>query len=533
MKFKNKIIKLSLLSLIGAMSLNGCKKSDFAINKNPDSPTDASVLYSEIIPAALQSTSKIVDADWAFLQNYMGYWARSADYQPSVDEETYSFTTSFAPANTIWNDLYANANNYNIAQAKAKAAGAGTYEAIARIMKVHAFQILVDVFGNVPYKQALQGTAYPTPVYDKGIDIYKDLFRQLDSAIITLNTASLTATDKNPQIATADFVYAGNTLKWKKFANTLKLRMLLHVYQVTGFDIAGEMTKINAEGSGFLATGETAQLNPGFTETKPNPYYRAYVKNEAGTVVSNQIRANEYVIDYYKADNDPRIDRFYKTPSAGGAHAGIAYGQAPNSTQGGTKLSSIDGPGIVPNGASSRAWIMTSVESLFLQAEARQRGIITSGASAKTLLDAAMLESFTWLGVKNNYGSTVEVTPATSLATYMSYNAGYPDVDYTAPPLASGLPAGGIYTILSQKWFALNAIATFEVWADYRRTDVVYGIGGGYNPGPPISILSGNTATKLPVRLLYPQTEYNYNPTNVAGEGTVNKFTSKVFWDLN
>jgi len=524
MKFKSKIIKLSILSVLGTAAFVGCKKSDFEINKNPDSPTSASVLYSEIIPAALQSSAKIVDADWAFLQSYMGYWARSGDYQPTVDEETYSFTTSFTPANTLWNDLYANANNYNIAQAKAKAAGAGIYEGIARIMKVHAFQILVDVFGNVPYTQALQGTAFPTPIYDKGIDIYKDLFRQLDAAIVTLKDPLVNQPAMNPQIATADFVYAGNTAQWIRFANTLKLRMLLHVYQVPGFDIAGEMTKITTEGSGFIKTNESAHMNPGFTDTKPTPYYRAYVKNELGTVVSNQIRANEYAIDYYNWDGDPRLNRFYKAPSAGGAQIGIAYGEIPNNVQTGTKLSTVDGPGIVPNGASSRAWILTSVESLFLQAEARERGIITSGTTAKDLLTAAIQESFIWLGVTN------AVTAANS---YITGNATYPDVDYNGVSQGPGLPAGGIYTILSQKWFALNAIATFEVWSDYRRTDVVYGEGGGFDPGPPLSILPGNTATKLPVRLLYPQTEYNYNAANVAGQGTINKFTSKIFWDLN
>ena len=522
MKFKHRITRLSLLSILIVTAIGGCKKSDFAINKNPDSVTDASVLYSEIIPASLQATSKIVASDWAFLQNYMGFWARSGDYQPSVDEETYAFTTSWGPATTIWNDLYANANNYNIAQTKAKDAGAGIYEGIARIMKVHAFQLLVDVFGNVPYTNALQGTTNPTPAYDKGIDIYKDLFRQLDAAIVTLKSPAA-ALDKNPQIASADFVYAGNTAKWIKFANTLKLRMLIHVYQVPGFDIAGEMSKITAEGSGYLGAGETAQINPGFTDTKPNPYYRTYVKNESGTVQNNQIRANKYAVEYYKFDGDPRLDRLYVKPVAGGAQTGIAYGAIPNTTLGGTKLSTVNGPGLLPNGASSRAWILTSVESLFLQAEARQRGFITTGSTAKALLTDAIRESFVWLGLT-----------ATQADAYIAGNATYPDVDYNGVSQGPGLPAGGLYTIISQRWFALNSIATYEVWSDYRRTDFVIGAGGGYDPGPPISILPGVPAgTKIPVRLLYPQSEYNYNAASVAAQGTVSKFTSKVFWDLN
>ena len=116
--------------------------------------------------------------------------------------------------------------------------------------------------------------------------------------------------------------------------------------------------------------------------------------------------------------------------------------------------------------------------------------------------------------------------------TYVANNATYPDVDYNGVSQGPGLPAGGIYTILSQKWFALNSIATLELWTDYRRTDFALGSGGGFDPGPPISVLPQNTATKIPVRLLYPQNEYNYNATNVGAQGVVDKFTSKIFWDL-
>jgi hypothetical protein len=60
----------------------------------------------------------------------------------------------------------------------------------------------------------------------------------------------------------------------------------------------------------------------------------------------------------------------------------------------------------------------------------------------------------------------------------------------------------------------------------------VYGDGGGFDPGPPISVAPQNTATKIPVRYLYPQTEYNYNPVNVGGEGVIDRY-SRIFWDIN
>jgi hypothetical protein len=159
-------------------------------------------------------------------------------------------------------------------------------------------------------------------------------------------------------------------------------------------------------------------------------------------------------------------------------------------------------------------WIITATESLFLQAEARQRGLLTTGPTAKTLWTDAIRENFVWLGSTANAGQTFINTHAGS---------GVPDVDFDAHPL---------YAILSQKWFSLNGIAPYEVWTDYRRTDIVYGALAGYIPGPSISVAPQNTATRIPTRMLYPQTEYNYNVSNVTKEGSVDRY-GKMFWDLN
>lgn len=533
MKYKNKIATLTIVVLT-TITIISCSKKDFAINKNPDSPTDASASYSEILPAALQSTSYIMaNTNTGFLQNYMGFWARSGDFQPSVDEETYAFTTSFGPSVGLWNTLYSNATNYNITQQKAKAAGAGTYEAISRIMKAQSFQYLVDVFGNIPYSQALKGASVPTPVYDNGVDIYKSLLRELDSAILTLKSPS-TNIDKNPNIATIDFVYGGNTTKWIRFANTLKLRLLVHAFRVNGIDKAAEMAIINTEGTGFImqdgpspssvaADRNSASIDPGFVDTKPTPFSRNFVQNEAGSQTGNSVRANDFAIRYYAFNGDPRANRFYLPPTVGGALKGIRYGltPAPSANLGGGNLSKVTGPGLLPKGAASRAWILTSVESLFLQAEARERNIITTGATARDRLRDAIRESFVWLGLT-----------AAQADAYVTSNATYPDVDYNGVSQGAGLPAGGIFTILSQKWFALNSINILELWTDYRRTDFLLGSGGGFDAGPPISVFSANTATKIPVRLLYPQNEYNVNATNVGGQGVIDRFTSRIFWDL-
>ncbi len=520
MKARKIIIPILVVTIASLGLLQSCKKSDFNINQNPNSPTDSTVTYNVLLAAAQQGTAYAVETDWGFLQNWLGYWARSGTYAANIQEETYQVTTNFQT--NVWTDFYANTYNYEVMRQKSKQAGATFYEGVARMMKAHNFAILVDVYGNVPYFGALQGSGNITPKYDDAKAIYQDLFRQIDTAITQIRA---TVAAKNVDYKTNDLMFAGDTAKWVRFGNTLKLRWLMHLYQVPGFDIAGEMNKIVISGSGFLGSGENAQVNPGFSASKPNPFYRTYVKDEGGTATGNSVyyKGNQYAIDYYKYDGDPRLDYFY-TAGANG-QVGVKYGLPPTTDNAAANLSAVNGKGLLKNsGYDSPAWIFTSVESLFLQAEARFRNIITTGATAQARTTAAIQESFLWLGIPN---------AATAANSYIASNAGYADVDFTAAPVAgSGLPAG-IYTIIQQKWFALNAIAPFEVWTDYRRTDIVYGKGGGYDPGPPLSVATSNTATKIPLRLFYPQNEYNYNGANVATQGSLNAFTSKIFWDIN
>ena len=521
------IIKTAFLACL-IVAGTACNKEQFDINSNPDAVTDVSVTPSVLLPGAQQATSSNIASDYWFLGWWMGHGARSGSFQSNTEVETYAFTNDFQSG--IWYGLYGNANNYNIMINKAKESGAGTYEAIGRIMKSHNFQMLTDIYGNIPYSEAFLGTANATPKYDKAVDVYKGIFADLDAAIVLLNNEAVTDVAKNPDIAIADLVYKGNTVKWKKFANTLRLRMLIHLHNgvtntivAPGISVAEQVAKITSEG--FLGTGDDAVLNPAFNGSKPNPYFRFWNTSETGVGGQRDwAKASEYAIKYYRANADPRIDQVYVSPTGATAgHKGIIFGTpSGNPLLAGDKLSTVRGPGLTPDGASSRAWILTSAESFLLQAEARQRGVITTGPTAKELLVSGIYESFNFLGLGNEDADE-----------YLAYNETYPDVDYDAVSIVPGQPGGGLYTILSQKWFALNMIAPYEVWTDYRRTGITYGVASGYTPGPTLSVDPGNTATSIPVRLFYPQNEYNYNATNVGADGTINVFTGKLFWDLN
>jgi hypothetical protein len=171
---------------------------------------------------------------------------------------------------------------------------------------------------------------------------------------------------------------------------------------------------------------------------------------------------------------------------------------------------------------------MTEAESLFLEAECIHRGFLPGGpGGAAATMNLGIQSSFTFLG-------------AGSATGYITGNATYADVDYNAPSRFGGAP-GGLFTIISQKWFALNGIAPFEVWSDYRRINYSstvkhfeYGTSTGYDAGPPISVSPANQETEIPRRLRFPQNEYLYNPANVGAEGDPGQYPfTPIFWDNN
>ncbi len=567
MKLKN--IKLSVvLFFIATMVIVSCKKSAFDINKNPNTPTENTISYGVILPSALNNTGRIVALQWGPLQNYLSYWSRSGTYAPNSDEESYNVTTTAGPVGSVWNALYDNLFDYETMRKKAEIQGADFYTGIAKIMKAHNYAILVDIYGNVPYSESLKANANVTPKYDKGADIYKDLLLQIDEGIALIKNAANSVSGANKNIVNDDIMFGTPTLaissanidglkpKWGRFANTLKLRLLVHLMNggvkfgpvtpvlnpapptavpesvVPGFNISAEIAKIAANGYGFMATGSDAEVNPGYRSDKPNPFFNSYVRDVANTVTANNqyYKANRAGILMYDGNGDSREGRFY---SAGGlGFVGVDYGAPSLTINSAANLAGI-GEGVY-RGNDKPQFILTSAECQFLQAEAIHRGFLSG--NAKTTMELGIAESHRAVGATG------------SVASYLSFNAGYPDVDYSVtlplPAASSGVPntpIGGLFTIISQKWFALNAIAPFEVWTDYRRVDYSanvkhfrYGVTtDGFIEIPQISVSPNNTKTEIPIRYPYPQNEYLYNPANVGSQGNINIFSSKIFWDLN
>ena len=140
-------------------------------------------------------------------------------------------------------------------------------------MKALLYQQLVDMYGSLPYSDALKGVSSLAPKFDDQKAVYDNLITLLDEGI-----ADAKANVFASAFTSSDLIFKGNTTKWVKFANGLKIRILMRQARVSGKDtyIKGEINKIVTEGSGFLTTEEVGAGGVGFflaTAGKLNPVY--------------------------------------------------------------------------------------------------------------------------------------------------------------------------------------------------------------------------------------------------------------------
>lgn len=504
-------MKKLLFIFIAIAFLSGCSEDFFDINQSPNNAIEENMTPSLVLPRALHRLASMSATEYDVYSRWMGYWARcSGTYGPNTDEESYQLTSSFNRLS--WLDMYDILKDIDVIEKNAEVRKETGYQAIAKILKSIGYMQLVDQYNNVPYSKSFDLANNMLTPYDKGEDVYASLIAELEAADELLKTAQVS---ENLDIKTADIMFKGNLSMWRKLGNTQRLRMLMHQSEILGnAGLKTEVDKIVANGGGFLEAGETAEVQPGYAKDvdKQNPYWNTFNINDAGGL-DNFNRANNYFLNLLRNNDDIRYQYFYSkaaTPTKGELYVGFDYGfDYPEGTPEADKKaaansSNVAGPGIA-TGADMAQWLFTSFESLFLQAEAIQRGALAGDAKAK--YEEAVTESFSWLGIAN--AQTVATTylnaPIKTFAVWDSNN-------------------DKLALILTQKYVAMFGINGLETWTDYRRTGI---------PNVPLSIYKSRGSNVIPKRLIYPLEEYQYNSANVQKEGTIDPQTATIFWDKN
>lgn len=486
-----------VFTLVSAIILMGsCKKSDFDINSpNPNQPSTVPPNY--VLSAALSSSATLMlGGDGDFANGWMGYWATYGEQSPAV--LSYNITSDSYAGN--WDDAYVILENYKFIEDQSTESAKAYFSAIAKIMKVFHFQRLVDLYNNIPYNDALIATN-SFPKFDEAGTIYKDLVLKLDSAVDIIKSANV-LTVESP--GSNDVMFQGDMDKWVKFAHTLKLKILMRQTETSGGPAYIQSNLTGLVANDFLGAGEDAGINPGYSnssEEQQSPLWRDVGYNTDGSPNGGHFynRANSYAVNFYKSTNDTqRIRKFYEENRAG-IIKGRAFGSS-DVGQGNDVISGF-GSGIL-TAPTMDAFILPAFESLFLQAEAAQRGFIPGDPSA--LFKEAVTESFRILGV-TDFENAARI--------FYSQASDKVNIDVSS---------NKIKTIILQKWAALNAYDPLESYSDWRRLGIPADL--------PVSEYPGTTAPHIPFRLLYPTSEYHYNATNVNDQGNLNQFTSRIFW---
>jgi len=475
--------KVILTTLSIFTLLVSCQSDDQYENKNrdPKNPTDVSAefLYNSATKSLFdQMTSTNVNTN---IFRMLGQHWTETTY---VDEANYDFNTRNIPQNH-WSEIYRDvlldlktAKAYTDADSELSAATKKTKNAQIEILAVYAWAQMVETFGDIPYSQALDSKTYILPKYDDAATIYGDLITRLTVAIPNVTNAGFGAADK---------IYDGDATKWKKFGNSLLLRMGLRVADVP--TLAAKSTaaiKAAVSGGVFTSNADNASLSYASTTPNTNPVWVDLVQSgRSDFVVANTL------VDKMNALNDPRRTAYFDENLGTGVFKGGPYGDN-NSFSAYTHVSAriID-----PTNAAS---LMDYSEVCFYLADAAERSISGTPATAASFYDKGVTASFDYWGTPN-------------VAAYLLN----PAVNYAT--------AAGTWKVKigTQLWLAMYNRG-YEAWTAWRTYDFP-----GFN-------LPAVSEDPVPTRYTYPINEQNLNKANYTAASTAiggDKQTTKVFWD--
>lgn len=517
MKLKTlKYISFALL----AVCVTSCNKA-LDINENPNDPIESTPEL--VLPQAIVATAKVVPAYNTYGAQIVGYFANGGGVSGWGSIISYDFTTtSFAG---LWSSTYDILNDFAyVTEATKEDDTKKDFYYAAEIFMVYNFLNLVDTYNDIPYTDALKGIDNLTPTYDKATDIYKDLGDRLDAAIAYFKANALSS-----QLKSADIVLKGDSKNWAKFANTLKLRMLIRAKDKVAF------TKTTLDDIGFVT--DDVIVNPKFAKDdgKQNPMWNSWAYSYSGTAVAaaSQYAITPYIRGYYdggKLSDEERGDLMYKTGLAipvnqlGYQESNAGRGQAPSSWFIGSANDDYEEVGIL-KGPEAGQPIMLGSESFFLQAEGVLKGLVQGSMTG--LFESGIKSSFIYLNKGIDDKPDPEADADLFLANYKAENANSFLVNIAS---ASGA-AQQLEAIITQKYIAANMMFGHESWNEYRRTGYprTDGVPSATNKVTNfVSLVSqATTPDRLPTRILYPNTEFNYNQANVP---EVDKYKDKIFW---
>lgn len=499
------IVLLSVFTVVGCTdNFDELIKDPVALNPNPAGQLTFTQLCMSGNGYYQHRTNLIYSG--GFIQHYSGSWA--------VTEYGGKFKPVDDYATALWRSVYSNEMK-NVVDIIDKTGGdpaARNMNAVGKIMKVMIAQRLTDIYGDVPYSEAGLGFSkgIVTPKYDKQEDIYNSFFKELEEASAQL-------TDGGGAVK-GDLFYNGDISKWKKLANTMRLRLAMRISEVKPAE-AEKQAKAAFQNGVFESNADNCIMkhlgfpfndDPAKLDFRGNGLSYGFIGDQGGDHFSSLL------INYLRDNGDPRLTML-ATPKTASSTGGGGPKPGENLYEGVVPGSFI---WEVPGGSEAVSDIqpyyqqlttpflhVSYSESQLLLAEAAYRGWISGSA-------ADFYKKGVEAGVKQLeiYGA-----PAASQATINTY--------LSAKPLVAGTEKEQIAT---QLWvtYLFNSM---EAYSNWRRT--------GFPHLVPITNSDSGTGGVVPTRLYYPNDEMQKNQKNyeeaVARLGGKNDWLGKVWWDAN
>src|SRR5688572_14260389 len=210
MRRKNHFIYFFTTLIMLVAGGTGCKKF-LDVNKNLNDPTAVPVSL------LLSNCERNLAANTALgsgLGSTMGIYTHQITGRVGADR--------YGAGSAGWDGLYSAITNLNVIIKQGTEETRYAYAGIAKILKAYAFSILVDVYGDVPFSEFDKfDEGITQPKFDNGEEIYPELFKLIDEGIADINNPAPNASKPGAD----DYIYKGDLTKWKKAANTLKLKL--------------------------------------------------------------------------------------------------------------------------------------------------------------------------------------------------------------------------------------------------------------------------------------------------------------------
>lgn len=492
------------LGVVLALGLHACDTDKLAgINEDPNNPTSAppQAVFTYATRIAMQrwfgSNPTNMRGPVLTAQHLAQVQYPDEDRYARLDGSTTDGSFIFTYAQEL--------KNFQAVVDAGKADGQPLLWGPALVMRGLIFGYVTDVWGDVPYSQALQGDIPDgtlLPAYDPQKDIYTGLFRDFAEA----GAAIVGAPPSAQTLGGADPIYAGNRVRWQRFANSLRARHAMRLANVDAATARAELTAaINAPGGLLQSNAENAQMAWPGDGVYDNPW-----------AVNNRTRDDHRLSDRLMNEmlpvSDPRVP-VYAQPTLANPSAYAGMPNALTASQAGTYslISSRPGPVFYSTsrfcpscttlvGARFPSFILTYAEVSFILAEAAERGWIAGSAAA--LYEQGIRASMAQWGVTNT--AAIDAFIARSGIAY-----------------AGGTP--GLRQIALQKWIAFYSDGV-QAWAEWRRTCVPATV----RPGPDAIIGT------VPRRYQYSTREKAVNAANVEaaiGRQGPDDFTTRMYWD--